>query len=303
MIKLVNGWMTDHPSGISSRPNDPVARTCHPHDFDCTASPSRDILRVMRFWALPWLALQLAAQTPSFEVASIRPSQSSVTSAGLCYRMKPGTVHVQAAGVSLAGLLIDAYEGAVDRFELPNWANSRFDLSVQMPPNTNGAACKQMLGNLLAERFHMVTAVETVDMPTYILRVAKTGLKLKPVDIPSADPGGGTSFKTENGRSHWTFHGAPMSRIFIPIQAGIAMGARAGVFGTDRVIDQTGLTGYYDGELEFQNSSQANADDLFRQAPTIDVALIEQTGLTLELRKAPGKILRIRSSDRQPTEN
>lgn len=94
-----------------------------------------------------------------------------------------------------------------------------------------------------------------------------------------------------------------MSSIFIPVQAGVAIAARAGIFGTDRLVDETGLTGYYDGELEFQNSSQANADDPFPQAPTIDVALIEQTGLTLELRKAPGKILRIRSSDRLPTEN
>ena len=257
----------------------------------------------MRFWT-PLLALQLAAQTPSFEVASIRPSQSSVGSSGLCYGIKTGTEHVQAAGISLAAMIIDAYQGVVDRFEIPNWASSsRFDVNVKTPPNTNAAACKQMLRNLLAERFHLVTAVETVDMPTYILKVAKTGLKLKPVDGPSADPGGGASYKMENGRSHWIFRGAPMARIVIPVQAGIAIGARAGVFGTDRIIDETGLTGYYDGELEFQNSSQANADDRFPQAPSIDVALIEQTGLTLELRKAPGNILRIRSSDRTPTEN
>ena len=258
----------------------------------------------MRFWALPWLALQLAAQTPSFEVASIRPSQSSATSAGLCYGLKPGTEHLQAAGVSLAGLVIDAYQGVVDRFELPTWASSsRFDLSVKMPPHTNAEACKQMLRNLLAERFHMVTAMETVEMPTYFLKVAKSGLKLKPVDGPPADPRASRSLKTENGRSHWTFRGAPMSSVFIPVQAGVATGARIGVFGTDRLIDETGLTGYYDGELEFQNSPQANAEDQFSQAPTLQDALIQQAGLTLELRKAPGKILRIRSSDRLPTEN
>jgi uncharacterized protein (TIGR03435 family) len=159
------------------------------------------------------------------------------------------------------------------------------------------------LSNLLAERFHLVTEVRTLDVPVYFLKLAKSGLKWKPVDGPPADLVASGSSKRENGHIHWTFRSAPMSRILVPIQADIAVGFRFGIYETDHLIDETGLTGYYDGELEFQNASQAVADGPLPQAPALRDALIEQAGLTLELRKATGKVLVIRSSERMPTEN
>jgi uncharacterized protein (TIGR03435 family) len=263
----------------------------------------------MRFCALPLLAihlaaLPLAAQAPAFEVASIRPSKSTRTAASLCRGLKLGTENVEVVGISLNLMVIDAYEtGPDDRFDLPEWGRNLFDVRAKMPPNSDVAGCREMLRNLLAERFHMVTALKTVDVPTYFLKVAKGGLKLKTVDGPPADLRASSSVKTENGRSHWTFRGAPMSRVMLPVRADIAIAARAGVFETDRVIDETGLTGYYDGELDFQGSSQSSTDGQLREAPALKDALIEQAGLTLELRKAPGKILVVVSSDRIPTEN
>ena len=197
---------------------------------------------------------------------------------------------------------IDAYETYAERFDLPDWGHSRFDVNVKIPPNTDMAACRQMLQNLLAERFHMVTAVQTVEMPTYFLKVAKSGLKWKPADHPPADPNASSIRKMENGISHWTFRGAPMSRVLLPLQAEIVIGSRSGVYGTDRVIDETALTGYYDGELQFLATLQATSDGQL-QGATLNDALIDQAGLTLELRKAPARVLTIRSADRMPTEN
>lgn len=56
--------------------------------------------------------------------------------------------------------------------------------------------------------------------------------------------------------------------------------------------------GYYYGEFTF--SVTASLQDF---AESLDGALTRQLGLTLERRRAPGKVLVIRTSDRVPTEN
>jgi uncharacterized protein (TIGR03435 family) len=259
--------------------------------------------RVIPLWALPLLALHLAAQDQEFEVASIRPSNSSVTSAQVCHSLKPGVELLQVAGISLNFLVIDAYETETERFDLPDWGRTRFDVRLKLPPKTSAAACRQMLQSLLAKRFHMIIAVQNVEMPSYFLKVAKSGLKWKSVEGPPADPSASSSRKMENSLSHWVFRSAPMSRVLVPIQTDIVIGFRNGIYGTDRLIDETGLTGYYDGELKFQAALQSDAESRFSQGPTLTDALIEQVGLTLELRKAPAKVLTIRSADRTPTDN
>jgi uncharacterized protein (TIGR03435 family) len=75
---------------------------------------------------------------------------------------------------------------------------------------------------------------------------------------------------------------------------------RLGFLDADVVVDETGLTGYYDGQIEYQSSAAAKADTLAK-APALTI--VDQLGLTLEVRKAPRKFLVIRASDRAPTEN
>lgn len=257
----------------------------------------------MRLLLLPLLALTLDAQTASFEVASIRPSHAPVAASAVCRALKPGMENVQIAGVRLSSLIIEAYEADAYRFDLADWTHDGFDIAVRMPPNTSVETCRQMLKSLLAERFHMVTAVETHDMPIYFLKVAKGGLKLKSVEGPPADLRASVTLKSESGRSHYVFRAAPMSRLFTSVGAGVAYGSRIGLWETDRVEDETGLKGYYDGELEYEFPSKANDDTQLAHAPSFQDALVEQLGLTLELRKVPRKVLVIRSSDHKPSEN
>ncbi len=65
------------------------------------------------------------------------------------------------------------------------------------------------------------------------------------------------------------------------------------------IVDETGLTGYYDGEYSF-NMTGALHDEF---AESLSDVLTRQLGLTLERRRSPGKVLVITSSDRMPTEN
>jgi uncharacterized protein (TIGR03435 family) len=268
----------------------------------------------MRF-SLPLLALTVVAQTPSFEVASIRPGASPSSGALICGPVfaKPGsllnTESKQSAGTyTLASLIEDAYQTEVDDFDFPQWTRTGpLAVSVLIPPNTTVRTCRQMLQNLLAARFHMVTDVETREVARYHLRVSNSVLKLKPVNGPPSDPK--TDVHAESGG--FLFRGAPIARVAVAIEAVALLDARARSFRdtgsvnsfriamVNSVVDETGLTGYYDGEFKF-NATASLRDPL---AESIEDSVARQLGLTLELRRAPGKVLVIRSSDRTPTEN
>jgi uncharacterized protein (TIGR03435 family) len=200
-------------------------------------------------------------------------------------------------------MILDAYR-EVPRFDLPEWTRAKFDVSVKMPPRTTADTCRQMLRNLLTERFHMVASVETRDVPTYVLKVAKSGLKMKPAAGPPSDPKTALRSKLEGGRNIYTFRGAPWDRVAGIIDGWALFAAQFGVAESDMVIDETGLSGYYDGDLEFDTPSAAKAaDPSLSMGPPLKDAVVDQLGLIMEVRKAPRKILVIKSSDHLPTEN
>ncbi len=76
----------------------------------------------------------------------------------------------------------------------PSWLDMhRYDVIALAPANTTAPAVKQMLQNLLAERFKLVVHMDKKDMPTYAL---VTGTK--PL-LKEADGSGetGCNFKVE----------------------------------------------------------------------------------------------------------
>jgi len=270
----------------------------------------------MYLWTLPLLAMTLAAQTPSFEVASIRPATPTTPGGLICgtstnpEAVVSGSESVLATGAGTLILLIaDAHQNMVDGLDFPQWVKNgdRFALSVKIPPNTNAGKCREMLRNLLAERFHLVTAIETREVTRLYLKVAKSGLKLKPVDKVLYDPKARLNSFPTPGNVHYTYHATPMSVIFQQIANHAVMESRhTGLINDPSfqiaagggVIDETGLTGYYDGSFDF--FSTPTHEDL---GESLEEALTRQLGLTLELRRAPGKVLVICSSDTKPTEN
>lgn len=269
----------------------------------------------MRYWLLLLFALTLAAQPPSFEVASIRPGTTRNTGS-LCrdHKLSPESAVVSAV-LPLSAVLEEAYASEVDDFDYPPWSRSgNYAIWVKLPPNTTADTCRKMLQNFLAERFHMVTGVEIRDVRRYHLKVAKSGVKLKPVGSPPKDPNAEYGMTANNGVARHTFRGAPMSRIVTVISAGAFLEARnhslretgsvddpgLRIASVNSVVDDTGLTGYYDGEYDFRGPGATQQDEL---AESLADALRRQLGLTLELEKSPGKVLVIRSPDHMPTEN
>jgi uncharacterized protein (TIGR03435 family) len=266
----------------------------------------------MRCWVLPLFALTLTAQTPSFEVASLRPAKSPGTpTLPLCgnLNLNPesviGTDSLLHSGVhALAALIESAYYDEVDDFDFPDWTRglrSLVAVGVKIPPDTTRRSCRKMLQNLLAERFHMVTGVETREVFRYYVKVAKPGLKLKSV-APPAEPNAGYTLNIQNGVQHFVLRGAPASRVFSVVRAATLLNALSDQPRIAAVIDETGLTGYYDGEFQLPSPLASNRKQDFLPE-TLGDALERQVGLTLELRKAPGKVLFVRSSDRTPSEN
>lgn len=159
-----------------------------------------------------------------------------------------------------------------------------------------------MLRALLEERFYMSTAVDTRERTRKSLKLVKSGLKLKRADGPQPDPASSITTKAANLRIRLTFRGAPGPKLVGAIAALAVLDARAHRLKLAPVFDETGLTDFYDGEFEYTIPTPSRLEE-FPQPESLEDALMRQLGLTLEVRKAPGKVLVIRSSDRTPTEN
>jgi uncharacterized protein (TIGR03435 family) len=256
--------------------------------------------------------VQSAGDRPSFEVASVKPN----TSAGpnqIRVGM-PGNGRFNITNMPLAELIRFAYE--LQPFQLtggPDWVNSqRFDVTATTDGNPGPVVIRQMLQSLLAERFNLAVHTETRDMPIYELVLARSdgrlGEKLRPAGpdcAPMTMPPG--------------MKPPPPPPAPLPAPAGARPGAPGcpTIFGngfmsarrisieqlarnlarTVRriVVDKTGLSGFYDADLEFMPDGplpqQAPGAPQFpapsSDAPSIYTAMQEQLGLKLESARGP----------------
>jgi uncharacterized protein (TIGR03435 family) len=127
---------------------------------------------------------QTAAESPTFEVASIKPAPPP-TGMGLRIMMRggPGTPdpgQITYSNVSLKNVLMNAY--AVKGYQIngPKWLDSeRFDIVAKIPKGATKEQFQVMLQNLLAERFKLTLHHETKELPMYALVVGKGGPKMK----------------------------------------------------------------------------------------------------------------------------
>ena len=136
------------------------------------------------------LALTLAghAQSRSFEVASIKPSNPNPTGPlGTAPMVLPALGRVTATNVTLRLLVITAFQKQA--FQVaggPPWQNAdKFDINAKAAdtaPTTDQML--EMLQTLLVDRFKLKTHTETREVPIYALVLSrsdgKTGAKLKP---------------------------------------------------------------------------------------------------------------------------
>jgi uncharacterized protein (TIGR03435 family) len=223
----------------------------------------------------------LAAPAPVFDVAAIHPhipephEHNSIVSS-------PFDGHFRAENVSVVMLIHWAYEMPETRIlDAPGWAGTtHFNIDATADPAvdaalhqlTSDAGEKQkekMVQALLADRFKLVTHIETRELPIYALVVAKGGAKL-------GDPKySGTTFNYSRG--HIEVDGSN-SVAFLAEELSKETGRN--------VVDKTGITGRYNLKLQW-TPDDAAADS----GPSLFTALEEQLGLKLEPAKGPVQVL------------
>jgi uncharacterized protein (TIGR03435 family) len=287
------------------------------------------------------IALTSSAQTPKldFDVASVKPSAAynpisvtnggkTVTLTGTSFSGGPGSRSPDRftyRGAYFRNLLVLAY-GLVDRDQQvsgPGWIDSEhYDLAVTMPASTTEAQFRQMLQNLLADRFKLVVHHDTKMLPVYELVVGKNGHKLKesvdapPTDAPRAEVSMSKKDKdgfviTPPGYSGQVMTTGPgptgdITQNWFLGRETMAQFARflKGDVGRN-VVDKTGLTGEYDIRFYHEplRPGATAADILDHPILTVFDAVEQQLGLKLVDAKAPFDLIVVDSGEKVPTEN
>jgi uncharacterized protein (TIGR03435 family) len=249
---------------------------------------------------------------PTFEVASLKPNTSGVTTMKFPF---PSGGRFNGTNLTLRTLISFAW--GVQGFLIlnaPSWLNSdRYDIAAKAATtNPTIDQYHQMLQALLAERFHLAVHRETREVPIYTIAPAKNGGKLEESrpgscvepGAPSPPPGEpapvvcGTFF---TGPASLDVRRMRMSQIANTLSIVLAR----------PVVDKTGFTGTYDFHIEFSPDGvgltpgfrpglEAAPDNTL---PSIFTVLQKQLGLRLESEKGPSEVLFIDHAERIPTTN
>jgi uncharacterized protein (TIGR03435 family) len=226
----------------------------------------------------------LAQPGPAFEAAAIKPAAPNDNTGGW---------HSNAGRLTMRNMTLTQMVGAawsVRDFQVsggPKWAETdRFTIDAKAPSEVRDTQMKEMVKNLLQERFQLALRHETRPVPGYALVVAKSGLKIKPAE--------GTGSES---------HGQGSNLHAVRVTLGWLAQWLARQL-SQPVVDETAVEGSYRFDLEWSRERQkapAPADDPLGP-PSLFTALPEQLGLKLEPRKLPLEFLVIERAER-PSEN
>ncbi len=261
-----------------------------------------------------------------FEVASLKASTAARSRAPV--RGGPGTDDPTrfSASSEMFGILRVAFGAAPPpgvRVEgSPPWALvDRFEIVANVPAGTTKEQFQQMLQNLLKDRMGLAFHWAKKEIDAYTLVLAKGGLKLKQAisasgsPMPPSPPGtpftldedkyprlvanySGVQARSTNGVVRMTIRNSSIAQLAIRLTRGIVP-----------IADGTGLTGLYDGKVEYSEQSiiqmlgssiPASGDD---PAPDIFTAFEKQLGLRLEKGKMQIEVVVIDHLNQTPSEN
>lgn len=221
-------------------------------------------------------------------------------------------------------LVARAYDIKHYQLTSPDWmANANYEISAKLAHDTTKEQFREMIRNLLSERFKLEVHWTKKEMGMYDLVVAKGGPKLqewvdKPADDPKSDkpgPAGARAGATDadgypnvpkdcNGcmyinRGKARYHGSKTSIQDFADTLANQLGMP--------VSDKTGLTAKYDITLSWSSGggigrnpeASAEAD----VGLTMEAAVQQQLGLKLESKKGSVDILVVDKAEKTPTEN
>lgn len=249
-------------------------------------------------------AMALQAAGLEFEVATVRPNKPNSTAGvrGGCHGIDSKYTATEAASAPPLGrcVITDGrlnhmvniawVMGAMNLIKGgPDWSiagyDDRFDLNAKAddPKKYTEAQLREMLQNLLVERFKIKYHLETTEKAGFAMVVGKKGPKLQ--SSKSEEPA--VSFGSQ-------LKPAPGQPIDLRMRK-TTMAALANLLsqiGGAPVMDRTGLTGEYDFTLYWDETN----------GPALSTAVQEQLGLKFESQRVPISTFVIDSAER-PGEN
>lgn len=246
------------------------------------------------------------AKIPTFDVISVKPNHSDLHGISLGYTPDG----LRATNIPILFLIKEAFALNDDQlFGIPDWVHSeKYDIDAKVGeadvPSMHTLTHdqrRQMILEILTERFKLTYHRETRILPEYSLVIAKGGSKLQefhPGNDASGAPKHAGQMKMSNGVI--TASGVPLEPLtrFLSDRVGRP------------VLDKTGLTGNYDFTLQWADEGHddpAHGPDAAASAaelsgPSIYTAVEEQLGLKLEPEKGPVQVL-ILDHIETPTQN
>lgn len=230
------------------------------------------------------LCLGAAAQPPSFDVASVKPSIAEPGSSGITTEKGRMT----ARNVTLKRCIRGAYGIPEPQiFGGPKWLDeNRYDIDAKAAGPAGDREMMLMLQPLLAERFGLVIHRETRTLSGYALVLGKGGLKAK----PSAP---GARSQTNSGRGRIKAEVCTMPQLALRLSAALGI----------PVTDFTEIPGAFDFNLEWiPDDFKTKPAAELPAGPSIFAAVQEQLGLKLESRKIPTEVVVVDRAE-LPTEN
>ena len=262
-----------------------------------------------------WVGL-LSAQTPSFEVASIKPNRNAGAPPGGIRPLPNGRLN--ATNVTLEELLRRAYR--LHESQLiggPAWMKSdRFDVvaAAGAAPARGVDDVLLMLRALLLERFRIDASLEKRELPAYVLTHARPDRTLGPNLRPSSvDCSKNQAGLTPNSATldadgwppcgiAWMYttafrstEGTRLDRVVKHAGTPMAEIALAMMLSAGRpVVDGTGLTGLFDANYEFESATGSAPAPL--EKADLFTAVREQLGLRLDARRTDVDVLVVRSA-------
>jgi len=242
-----------------------------------------------------------ATEIQRFEVVTIRPHPADGGNNSMIM-MPPG--RYEAKNVTVKTLIEEAYNVPADQISGgPPWLEKqRFDVSAKIPDESWEQIKKlrstdqekpihDMLQVLLKDRFQLVVSHQPRELRVYALVQASGGAKLRPHEAPKPQEGKEESGGTDPEKSYMM-----MTALDVPVTA--LANFLAGHMGRT-VLDQTGLAGRFDIELNVALPTDNNQDEV---DTALFQALEDQLGLKLVSRKATVDTIRLDHLE-EPSEN
>jgi uncharacterized protein (TIGR03435 family) len=258
---------------------------------------------------------QQAPEKPSFEVASIKPSDPNPSNT-MWIGMSADRAMVTYTNITLKDCIRAAYRMRDFQIIGPDWiARTRFEITAKLAAGASPDQIPEMLQTLLAERFKLTLRREMKEQSVYALTVGPGGPRLKSSEM-KADKRLPTAVGPDGKpRPAMMIRFSPSGVVLNAPSAKLASFVELMSRFTERpVVDMTGLDGQYELSLTFAPETMpagmgtggaAGRDGASTSAEPAQSVFdaVKQYGLRLEARKAPVEMLTVTHLEKTPTEN